>query len=443
MGSFAATGGDTTDVVSRLRGYMRNVEAFNALFPQEKVYLHLDNTGYFAGETIWFKAYVVRADKTVATDISRVLYVELVHSSGEVLKSCKVRIENGQASGCLKLDDAFLLSGFYEIRAYTRYMANWDYRGVFSRVIPVFREPEKRGDYSQKKIDLFSYKLRLPNYREQDSTFEEGIGIKFYPEGGKAVRGLPCRMAFRVSEADGTPVDTVVYLMDGEGKVEDTLATVREGVMKKEKAKTPGKGVVVQVDAILSLLEVKAAESNDGLIRNEMQQNASALFVPIPSYGQDGACVQSKQNARASLSVRIVQQQVGIFVTNFAGQLATESDLRIVPAVYHAALQAQTGGILMGGKEEGIQLQGVDAQSVQGSPSVQPPLGGRIEVQFEVVVRDALPSQEVGCRIFVSSFQAHPHVGHQFSQGGVVQLFLFYLPHQFLYKMVSLRHQAL
>ena len=229
MGSFAATGGDTTDVVSRLRGYMRNVEAFNALFPQEKVYLHLDNTGYFAGETIWFKAYVVRADKTVATDISRVLYVELVHSSGEVLKSCKVRIENGQASGCLKLDDAFLLSGFYEIRAYTRYMANWDYRGVFSRVIPVFREPEKRGDYSQKKIDLFSYKLRLPNYREQDSTFEEGIGIKFYPEGGKAVRGLPCRMAFRVSEADGTPVDTVVYLMDGEGKVEDTLATVREG----------------------------------------------------------------------------------------------------------------------------------------------------------------------------------------------------------------------
>ena len=229
MGSFAATGGDTTDVVSRLRGYMRNVEAFNALFPQEKVYLHLDNTGYFAGETIWFKAYVVRADKTVATDISRVLYVELVHSSGEVLKSCKVRIENGQASGCLKLDDAFLLSGFYEIRAYTRYMANWDYRGVFSRVIPVFREPEKRGDYGQKKIDLFSYKLRLPNYREQDSTFEEGIGIKFYPEGGKAVRGLPCRMAFRVSEADGTPVDTVVYLMDGEGKVEDTLATVREG----------------------------------------------------------------------------------------------------------------------------------------------------------------------------------------------------------------------
>ena len=61
---------DTTDAVTRIRGYLRNVSAFNALFPQEKVYLHLDNTGYFAGETIWFMAYVVRADRTVATDIA-------------------------------------------------------------------------------------------------------------------------------------------------------------------------------------------------------------------------------------------------------------------------------------------------------------------------------------------------------------------------------------
>ena len=220
---------DTTDAVTRIRGYLRNVSAFNALFPQEKVYLHLDNTGYFAGETIWFKAYVVRADRTVATDISRVLYVELVHSEGEVLKSCKLRIEGGQASGSLKLDDAFLLPGFYEIRAYTRYMANWDYRGVFSRVVPIFKKPEREGDYGSKKIDLISYKRRLPNYRERDSTWSEGVGIRFYPEGGKAVCGLTCRMAFRVSEADGTPVDTVVYLMDGEGRVEDTLSTLREG----------------------------------------------------------------------------------------------------------------------------------------------------------------------------------------------------------------------
>ena len=29
-------------------------------FPQERVYLHFDNTSYFKGEQIWYKAYVVR-----------------------------------------------------------------------------------------------------------------------------------------------------------------------------------------------------------------------------------------------------------------------------------------------------------------------------------------------------------------------------------------------
>ena len=30
----------------------------NQLFPQERVYLHFDNTAYYLGETMWFKAYV-------------------------------------------------------------------------------------------------------------------------------------------------------------------------------------------------------------------------------------------------------------------------------------------------------------------------------------------------------------------------------------------------
>ena len=53
--------------------YLQNAMKFNVAVPQEKVYLHFDNTGYFANETMWFKAYVVRTDKSAPTDISRVL----------------------------------------------------------------------------------------------------------------------------------------------------------------------------------------------------------------------------------------------------------------------------------------------------------------------------------------------------------------------------------
>ena len=53
------------------------INHFNRLCPQEKVYLHFDNTAYFQGETIWFSATVVKAtDGTVAD--SKVLYVELL-----------------------------------------------------------------------------------------------------------------------------------------------------------------------------------------------------------------------------------------------------------------------------------------------------------------------------------------------------------------------------
>ncbi len=40
-----------------------NVRNAGTALPQEKVYLHLDNTCYFLGDTIWYKGYVTRTDR--------------------------------------------------------------------------------------------------------------------------------------------------------------------------------------------------------------------------------------------------------------------------------------------------------------------------------------------------------------------------------------------
>ena len=53
----------------------QTVRSTGSSLPQEKVYLHLDNTCYFLGDTIWYKAYVVRSDRQVPTDLSKILYV--------------------------------------------------------------------------------------------------------------------------------------------------------------------------------------------------------------------------------------------------------------------------------------------------------------------------------------------------------------------------------
>ena len=97
--------------------YLQKAMNFNKVVPQEKVYLHFDNMGYFENETMWFKAYVIRTDNGRATDLSKVLYVELLNPSGDVIKLRKYPIDSlGVAHGDMKLD-TLLGSGFYEVRA--------------------------------------------------------------------------------------------------------------------------------------------------------------------------------------------------------------------------------------------------------------------------------------------------------------------------------------
>ena len=64
----------------------RKVEGFGIGLPQEKVYLHLDNTCYFVGDTIWYKGYVTRSDKGTLTDLSKILYVELLTPDGYLVE---------------------------------------------------------------------------------------------------------------------------------------------------------------------------------------------------------------------------------------------------------------------------------------------------------------------------------------------------------------------
>ena len=214
--------------------FMRNIDRFNRYFPQEKVYLHFDNTGYFLDEKIWFKAYLMRADHGVASNLSKVLYVELVNPSGDVVHTSKLRIENGQADGQIPLDKIYS-SGFYEVRAYTRYMVNWGTDAVFSRVFPIFNKRNRPGEKSTPKIDVQSHLTRLPDNRveTQDDMTEKIVSnrkmsVRFYPEGGHLVCGMINRVAYDVTGTDGMPMDTEGLLLSGTDTV-GVVKTIREG----------------------------------------------------------------------------------------------------------------------------------------------------------------------------------------------------------------------
>ena len=218
------------DSLSLLR-YPYMIDAFNLAYPQEKAYLHFDNTGYFIGETVRFKAYVVNCSLDSLSRLSSVLYVELVSPGGDVLDTRKIRLENGLGAGDIKLDNV-LTSGFYEIRAYTRWMVNWGSEACFSRVFPVFRRPEKVGDYSRKVIDEKSGVWRLPDYRDtpKEPLFSSPVKVGFYPEGGRLIDGIETTVAVDITgkeftdsirgsvlSSDGDTLTTFVCGPDGRG----------------------------------------------------------------------------------------------------------------------------------------------------------------------------------------------------------------------------------
>lgn len=149
---------------------------WNRLYPQEKVYLHMDNTAYFLGETIWIKAYVTRSDTENRSNISKVLYVELISPYGIVVERRKLQVNDGLAWGDFKLNKKVMKSGYYEIRAYTRYMMNWGDESIFSRVVPIFDKPSRAGAYGE---------LRIHNYNAsvQNSDRQRSIHGQDTPEG--------------------------------------------------------------------------------------------------------------------------------------------------------------------------------------------------------------------------------------------------------------------
>ena len=64
-------------------------------YPQQKVYLHLDKDEYFAGDNIWFKAYLINAHNHLPDTLESTLYTELHDTKGFLVKKEIIRIDKG------------------------------------------------------------------------------------------------------------------------------------------------------------------------------------------------------------------------------------------------------------------------------------------------------------------------------------------------------------
>ena len=216
---------DSVDYASELIKFAENIHEFNNLFPQEKVYLEFDNTAYFQGENIWYKAFVTHAS-TLERAPSGVLYVDFLAPTGQLILQQKLKIDSGQADGAIPLIDGGTYqtrekqgilaypSGFYEIRAYTQNMLDFSPEAIFSRVIPIYTQPKYEGEYDRSHVEDNQENPLVEKIRGKTVEQKRSADVTFYPEGGNLIYGLPCRVAFKATGSDGFGIDGKIVISD-------------------------------------------------------------------------------------------------------------------------------------------------------------------------------------------------------------------------------------
>ncbi|MDR1348006.1 MAG: TonB-dependent receptor plug domain-containing protein [Prevotellaceae bacterium] len=263
-----------------------------SVFPQEKIYIQSDKPYYIAGENMFFRIYLLNAQSNQPALFSRYVYVELINPLDSVVIRQQIRPEGRLFYGSMTLP-ASLPQGNYTLRAYTRYMENFEEKFFYTRSVFIanpnavkfemqtefeYFDNEEIGlslrfiDKATKEIkqpDRISLRLNrekqallkpdkegrinlkfklnenedkrvlLAGYGEEMRLFEEYIHIpfknnnlylSFYPEGGNIIETMPCKIAFKVFLSNGNFADIKGKILNEKDELISEFETLHDGM---------------------------------------------------------------------------------------------------------------------------------------------------------------------------------------------------------------------
>ena len=204
--------------------YMNQAQTFANNYPREKAYLHFDNTSYYVGDTIWFKAYVTLAEKQTFSPISRPLYVELVDQTGHIADKQIIKLTQGEGNGQFILPRS-MLSGYYEVRAYTRWMLAFNEPQYFSRTFPIYQ----LANSDKLERSITTYELS-PSMENRPLETKEKLSVRFFPEGGQLVEGVTSQVAFKAESKNEGNIELSGTLYTKEGAEITSFETLHDGM---------------------------------------------------------------------------------------------------------------------------------------------------------------------------------------------------------------------
>ena len=174
-------------------------------YSQERMYLHYDKPSYAAGETVWFKAYLM--EDIYAANGAKTVYLDWTDEKGKIVLHGAYPVVNSTANGQFEIPADYTGKSVH-VRGYTRWMLNFDTAFLYNKDIRVISTAGK---------PLKNEAPLIPS-------------LQFFPEGGDAIAGLSNKIAFKANDQWGRPVKVKGAVTDSKGKTISTFHSLHDGM---------------------------------------------------------------------------------------------------------------------------------------------------------------------------------------------------------------------
>lgn len=178
-------------------------QKYSQNYVPDRIHIQFDKTIYGAGDTIWYKGYLLNALQPVTE--SKNFYIDWTDGNGELIQRSVSPIVSGITFGQIAIP-ADYQDGYIHAKAYTKWMLNFDPTMLFDKDIRVLSDSNKR-----------------------QSTSVPVASITFFPEGGHLIKNLVNKIAFKISDQYGRPVEGSCILMV-DGKATEKFRTLHDGM---------------------------------------------------------------------------------------------------------------------------------------------------------------------------------------------------------------------
>ncbi len=239
-----------------------NVNSTDDTLYKERVFIHLSNKFFIAGETMWLNAYCLNANTNQLSDLSKFLYLEIFNQNNEVVLQKVLRLAAGAGEGSITLHKE-LGTGNYLIRAYTNWMKNNGSNSFYTDNITIVNGEKSSGATTANSFN--------------------SVNFEFFPEGGYLIHDFPAKVGCKGTGPSGKGVNYKGYIFNSKG---DTVTTFQ-----------PLKFGMGQFRFL--------PDSNQKYTSKIIFENGEIIFKELPDIYHNGYALTSEEIGHKYLSIKV------------------------------------------------------------------------------------------------------------------------------------------